>query len=105
MEAASLRNARTLVRDGDVPATPTQPGAADAAGAPGVAISGVVACACCRRAPLVGETVTLRGRGPRLAWVCTMCEGTRRRKARRLGPAERTERVRSLGGAMNVRRA
>ena len=70
-------------------------------------IAGVVHCACCGRFPLVGELVTehagaKRNRDDRI-WACPTCEGDGR--AARLGPAAGSDRVRSLGGAANVRRA
>jgi hypothetical protein len=65
-------------------------------------IDGIVSCACCSRFPLVGERVT-RHEGKRAGWVCAGCEAAGR--GERLGPSGSTDRVRSLGGARNVRRA
>ena len=103
MEAATSKTAGLLTRDGAIPAAPSGP-AARSAGASGDAIDGVTTCACCGRHPLVGEQVVhhaARGRKP-TAWVCEGCELAGR--AARFGPADGRVRVRSFGGAMNVRR-
>jgi hypothetical protein len=103
MEAATAKNAGLLTRDG---ALPVAPPARERNGATGSEpIDGVTSCACCGRHPLVGEQVVhhaARGRKP-TAWVCEGCEAAGR--AKRLGPADGRVRVRSFGGAMNVRRA
>ena len=52
--------------------------------------------------PLLGEHVVHHRRGGRAGWVCAGCEAEGR--GGRLGPVVRTARIRSLGGAMNVRR-
>lgn len=94
----------------------TQAMAGAVAGAPAVVadrspdphpIAGVVHCACCGRFPLVGELVTEHAEAERKRddriWACPTCEGDGR--TARLGPATGGGRVRSLGGAANVRRA
>lgn len=101
MEAATASGSALLTRDGGVPATsavtPT-PIAAETH-----PIDGVVKCACCLRFPLVGERV-VRHVGRRGAgWVCEPCETAGR--GERIGSADDEARVRSLGGAMNVRRS
>ena len=107
MEAATAKDAGLLTRDGALPVAPPVPHAkADRAnGAGREPIDGVTSCACCGRHPLVGEQVVhhaAHGRKP-TAWVCEACESAGR--ARRLGPPDGRVRVRSFGGAMNVRRA
>jgi hypothetical protein len=102
VEAASATQA-PLVRDGDVPATPISPRRPGTQVWVAAAIAGAVHCGCCSRAPLVGETVSLRVRGNTSRWVCEVCEHARR--WRPLGRELRRERVRSVGGALNVRRA
>ncbi len=107
MEASTAKDAGLLTRDGALPVAPPAPTAKakTAAAAGGDAIDGVTSCACCGRHPLVGEQVVhhaARGRKP-TAWVCEGCEAAGR--ARRLGPPDGRVRVRSFGGAMNVRRA
>lgn len=100
MEAAAARHSAPLARDGDVPATPAlRAGLIDPSAEP---IDGVLRCSCCERFPLLGEHVVHRHGGGRAGWVCTGCEAEGRGEA--LGPAVRTARIRSLGGAMNVRR-
>lgn len=100
MEAASAHHSAPLTRDGDVPATPAVgAGPVDLAAEP---IDGVVRCCCCKRFPLLGEHVVHHRRGGRAGWVCAGCEAEGR--GGRLGPVVRTARIRSLGGAMNVRR-
>lgn len=70
-------------------------------------IDGVVHCECCGRFPLVGELVTehagAKRNGDDRIWACPTCESDGR--ATRLGPATGGDRVRTLGGAANVRRA
>lgn len=69
-------------------------------------INGAARCACCGRFPLVGEWVTGYGGGSGSAerlWSCETCESGGR--AQRLGSPIDRDRVRSLGGAANVRRA
>jgi hypothetical protein len=107
MEAATAKDAGLLTRDGALPVAPSVPSANPdrASGAGREAIDGVTSCACCGRHPLVGEQVIHHaaiGRKP-TAWVCEACESAGR--ARRLGPPDGRVRVRSFGGAMNVRRA
>lgn len=94
----------------------TQALAGGVAGAPAVVahqspdlhpINGVVHCGCCGRFPLIGELVTehagAKGKRDDRIWACPTCESDGR--AARLGPATGGDRVRSLGGAANVRRA
>ena len=99
MEAATASGAGLLSRDG---AFPIAPAVHDSpAGEP---IDGVARCACCDRYPLVGEQVVRHAAKRRQAegWACTDCEDSGR--ASRLGPATRVARVRTFGGALNVRR-
>lgn len=67
-------------------------------------IGGDAQCACCGRFPLVGEWVSGYGSGDaKRVWSCETCESGGR--AQRLGSPIDRDRVRSLGGAANVRRA
>jgi hypothetical protein len=66
-------------------------------------IDGVVRCACCGRFPLVGERVTRHVGRKGDDWACASCESDGR--SSRLGAVAASDRVRSLGGANNVRRA
>jgi hypothetical protein len=66
-------------------------------------IDGVVRCACCGRFPLVGERVTLHVGRKGDDWACATCESDGR--GERLGAVTASDRVRSIGGANNVRRA
>lgn len=90
-----------LTRDGAVPAAPSASVHPDANGRD--AIDGVARCACCERFPLVGETVVQHRGRKGSGWVCERCETTGR--GERIGPAQGSVRIRSFGGAMNVRRA
>lgn len=100
MEAASATGSLLLTRDGAIPASPSlHPGSRAGDRQP---IDGVVSCSCCERFPLVGERIT-RHEGKRGGWACESCE--RDGKGRKLGPIAERDRIRSLGGAMNVRRA
>jgi len=101
MEAASV-GATLLARDGSLP---TSPGVAPTRLASDThPIDGVIRCGCCLRLPLVGEPVTRhRSRKGGTDWACGECE--RSGRAASLGEIVERERVRSLGGAMNVRRA
>lgn len=84
-------------------ATQTTLGAAPAATDDPHPIDGIVSCACCSRFPLVGERVTRHdGRGAG-GWVCASCEEAGRGK--RLGPSGASDRIRTLAGVANVRRA
>ena len=100
MEAATSKRSGLLMRDGAVPAAPTLAGdRADAASHP---IDGVASCTCCGRFPLVGEQVVRHSGRKHSGWVCERCEATGR--GDRVGPAGERARIRSFGGAMNVRR-
>ena len=66
-------------------------------------IGGVVRCACCGRFPLVGEEVTRHISRSGREWACQSCESAGRGAS--LGAITDSDRVRSLGGASNVRRA
>lgn len=65
-------------------------------------IDGVARCCCCGRFPLLGEQIVHHRGRRRDGWVCASCEADGR--GDRLGPIIERARVRSLGGAMNVRR-
>lgn len=107
MEAATATGSGLLPRDGSIPATASISTSPDGARE---AIDGVVRCACCDRFPLLGELVIRhegpqgrRGRKPSNGgWVCACCERSGRGEP--LGAVAGSSRVRSLGGAMNVRR-
>lgn len=101
MEAASATDLM-LVRDGGVPAAPSHGYSSPTAGQ-GSPIAGAVSCACCSRVPLVGEVVTAREYRKSTRWVCEPCSVTKRRARR--GRELRSVRIRSFGGALNVRRA
>lgn len=101
MEAATTGHGSLLPRDGAVPAAPQTPDATS--NAPREPIDGVARCACCERFPLVGEQVVMHVGRKRSGWVCDRCEAAGR--GDRLGAAGARVRVRSFGGAMNVRRA
>lgn len=97
MEAASAPGSTLLTRDGAVPASP-------AAHLPTEEpIDGVARCSCCERFPLVGELITRRSGRKQGGWVCDRCEAAGR--GERIGEAIEQARIRSIGGAMNVRRA
>jgi hypothetical protein len=98
MEAATASGVGLLNRDGANPIAPTARSHAREA------IDGVAQCSCCHRYPLVGEQVVRHAAEGRRTdgWVCERCE--RAGRARRLGPVALITRVRSFGGAMNVRR-
>ena len=66
-------------------------------------VDGSVRCACCGRFPLVGEQVTRHLSRHGGEWACESCEGAGR--GARLGAITDSDRVRSLGGARNVRPA
>jgi hypothetical protein len=99
MEAATASAAPLLSRDGADPVLPT---AHDPRGHE--PIDGAAQCSCCGRYPLVGEVVVRHDAARRRenGWACEACEAGNR--TRRLGPAVARARVRSFGGAMNVRR-
>lgn len=99
MEAATSTHPGLLTRDGAVPVTPSAP---SHDGGAQEAIDGVARCMCCERYPLLGERVARHEGRKGSGWVCESCEVGGR--ANRLGAVLRIERVRSLGGAMNVRR-
>jgi hypothetical protein len=98
MEAATASGAGLLNRDGANPIAPAAHGHAREA------IDGVTRCNCCGRYPLVGEHVVRHSAEGRRAegWACDSCEEAGR--TGRLGPVALVTRVRSFGGAMNVRR-
>jgi hypothetical protein len=100
VEAARTKDASLLPRDGAVPATP--PLTVDPEAATTDPIDGVVRCCCCGRFPLLGERIVHHQGPERSGWVCATCESEGR--CDDLGPVDRSARVRSLGGAMNVRR-
>jgi hypothetical protein len=100
MEAATASGEAPLARDGAIPAAPGRPGGALGGRHP---IDGDARCACCKRFPLVGEQVVRHVGRSGGGWVCEGCE--RAGRGDRLGAPAEAERVRSLGGAMNVRRA
>lgn len=101
MEAATTTGSPLLTRDGAVPVAPalseTIPSEASQP------IDGVARCSCCERFPLVGEKVTFHVGRKHRGWVCERCEAAGRGEA--IGAATATARIRSFGGAMNVRRA
>ena len=99
MEAATASGAGLLSRDG---AFPIAPAVHDSPAAE--PIDGVARCSCCHRYPLVGEQVVRHAAQGRKAegWACSSCEDAGR--AGRLGPAVSACRVRTFGGALNVRR-
>jgi hypothetical protein len=100
MEAATSADSPLLSRDGALPMAPAAPGAGEGRNDP---IDGVALCCCCGRFPLVGEHVVRRDGRKRGGWVCERCENIG--AGERIGAATERARVRSLGGAMNVRRA
>lgn len=90
-----------LTRDGAVPAAPPLSRASEVSSRQ--PIDGVARCSCCQRFPLVGEHVVHHVGRKRSGWVCERCEAAGRGDA--IGaPGERL-RIRSIGGALNVRRA
>lgn len=106
MEAASSTSQPLLARDGGAPIAPAGP--EPTVEHLGVPISGACECSACKRTLLIGEAAFIHRKVARNnevlseAWICELCE--HKRVARRAGRAVRRERVRSLGGAMNVRR-
>ena len=60
-------------------------------------------CSACARTPLVGEEVTVMGDGRRESAVCELC--LERPRSAVLGEPMRRERIHSVAGAANVRRA
>jgi hypothetical protein len=101
MEAATAPGSPLLARDGGVPTAPRT--LSNATLADRQPIDGVTECACCGRFPLIGERVVRHEGRKGGGWVCDGCEHGGRGEG--LGRIVATERVRSLGGAMNVRRA
>lgn len=59
-------------------------------------------CAVCERTPLIGEEVTMVGRGGRESVVCNLC--LLKPRATVLGEALRRDRVKSAAGAASVHR-
>ncbi len=101
MEAAAASGSSLLARDGAVPAAPP---ATDRPWISGPdAIDGVARCICCERFPLVGERAIRRKGEGSDGWVCERCEMAGR--GERVGRPVMAVRIRSFGGAMNVRRA
>lgn len=102
MEAATAPGSGLLTRDGAIPAIapaprpPAQPQAEP--------IDGVAQCLACERFPLVGENVYRHesSGGRTGGWICESCE--EHGAGAGAGPASARMRVRTLGGAMNVRR-
>jgi hypothetical protein len=90
-------------RPGPAPFTAADPLGESLGVSAGAILAGIVHCASCRRAPLVGEWATLHRNGSREAWLCDLCEGDDRR-ASAYGEPLRRERFRSVAGAINVRR-
>jgi hypothetical protein len=62
-----------------------------------------VACGVCARTPLIGERVAVMSRAEIEVAVCDLC--LRNPRVAALGEQVRRERVRSVAGAANVRRA
>lgn len=60
-------------------------------------------CCACSRTPLVGEHVTVMADGRRESAVCDLC--LERPRTQVLGEPMRRERIHSVAGAANVRRA
>ncbi len=105
MEAATASSGSSLLtRDGAVPAAAAIParGVPPVAGHLSEAIDGVACCASCARFPLLGEQVVRHHGRKGDGWVCESCESAGRGKG--FGAAVGRARIRSLGGAMNVRR-
>ncbi len=100
MEAATTTRSGLMMRDGAIPAAPPLPVNPDKA--PTQPIDGVADCCCCERFPLVGEQVIRHAGRKQSGWVCERCEATGR--GERIGPPVERARIRSFGGAMNVRR-
>lgn len=103
MEAATTRGAPLLTRDGALPVAPSAETAVNPDALGDHPIDGVARCCACERFPLVGELVVLHAGRKRSGWVCERCEAAGR--GDRIGPATQRARIRSFGGAMNVRRA
>ena len=101
MEAATTTESPLLTRDGAVPVAPALPETTPSEAAQ--PIDGVARCSCCERFPLVGEQVSFHAGRKHRGWVCERCEATGR--GDRIGAATARARIRSFGGAMNVRRA
>lgn len=98
MEAAAASAPKAILREETSPHPPSEPTTIN-----GHPIDGVVRCACCRRFPLVGERVTRHVVRKGDGWACASCESAGR--GERLGAVAEVDRVRSIGGANNVRRA
>jgi hypothetical protein len=60
-----------------------------------------VPCSVCSRTPLIGEEVTVLGRGGGESPVCSLC--LERPRTETLGEPLRRERMRTAAGAANVR--
>jgi hypothetical protein len=98
MEAATAPGAGLQARDGALPTVPFD----TRHDSDREAIDGVARCGCCGRFPLLGEQVVRHAGRSGGSWACEGCETGGR--ARRLGEVIGQARVRSLGGALNVRR-
>lgn len=98
MEAATAASSGLLLRDGSAPAIPAGVHH-DSDREP---IDGVARCGSCERFPLLGEQVVRHEGRAGGTWVCAGCESSGR--GERLGRITGMARVRSFGGAMNVRR-
>jgi hypothetical protein len=72
-------------------------------GGEGVGMDEFTRCSACARTPLVGEQVTVMDDGQRESAVCDLCLG--RPRSAVLGEPVRCERIHSVAGAANVRRA
>jgi hypothetical protein len=103
MEAATTKDVPLLTRDGALPVAPSAGTAVNPDALGGHPIDGVTRCCACERFPLVGEVVVLHAGRRQTGWVCERCEAAGR--GDRIGPATQAARIRSVGGAMNVRRA
>jgi hypothetical protein len=98
-----MRVALPGIRGGLIERSGRRVAVSEPAVAPERPIDGVVRCAACGRHPLVGEQVTLHDGRSGAGWACETCEGGGRGDG--LGAVSGRARVRSVGGAANVRRA
>lgn len=91
-----------LARHGPAPFTVAERAGGNLAVPAEAILAGIVHCAACGRAPLVGEWATLRRGDGGEGWVCELCD--RDGEADGHGRPVRRERVRTVAGAINVRR-